>query len=1025
MLSPMSKIELLANEATKLPSFPINLENIRNSVYHILSTFGKNGIFAEYTVHDFDHVADMLRTAEWVIPKSTWDNLTSADWLMVVLSFYFHDLGLIVTNEEFENRERSGFKEYCERNLFSGEDGEDYRFKVDRLEEHARERFLYQEYVRGTHARRVRAWIEGKPADELGYSKIQIAEIDKLLTGLDRDFRRDLGVICESHNLDDIEDVKKYVLSRPYGNTAEEVCNLQYSAILLRIVDLLQITRHRAPSVLYRVINPADPISQVEWAKQNAVRTVRRKVPKDADGNADTLAQSDTIEVHATFNEEGGFFGLTSYLRYAKSEIAKCYAIASKSANQTERHYDFPWRHIDDSFVQAEGFIQRPFGFVLDQGKILDLLTGHTLYNDSNVVLRELCQNAIDAVRLQYDDGSVELGTISVSWNSSLSELIVSDNGTGMTQDVVENHLLKVGSSRYQEQKFKDQFPDFSPISRFGIGVLSAFMVADEVEIITVSEEEEQARQISLRSVHGKYLIRLLDKSSEEVRRIGSHGTTFRLKFRPSAEAINVVDVLSSWVLFPRCVIKACVDGGDEVQIGYGSPKEALERYLSTAGITHIYGDDEWRVEEREIEGFTLAYAQKYNRHYREWGLLTTSDRLSPNDPRKSRAPVASCVEGIAVEFGTPGYEHVGLLAVANSVGHRAPRTNVARSAIEGSSDKEELAQNAYTLFLQAIVEEQERLVVEEGYSLTWSHNQVPFLMYPIFGEGPTRISQIGVFEKCLEDVPLLLLEDVSGRRSVSIREMQDVGGFWTVESSLMNSIEQFVKESKLEITAKTLIGAGVGAAYKLPDGPILSNFGKYEKHLDRVWSLFEPAVVDVKAKDRQLNLKWEPGTGRWISKRALRDIVYDLGEYQFVSEVSRATERGRNFDLYIPSSDVNFKGIGDYVAVKAYHSIFVRPDSPISMLFHGIEFEDMDANTIKRLYIMSEALIASSDGDSFSVAAAERYFRSVVDYIDDEIETVENVVMDCLVSLEENNLIFNPLAWGQRSNSRPDDIYF
>jgi molecular chaperone HtpG len=61
----------------------------------------------------------------------------------------------------------------------------------------------------------------------------------------------------------------------------------------------------------------------------------------------------------------------------------------------------FPWRNIDDSNVETEGFLREAFEFTIDQAKILDLLTGHTLYNDSQVVIRELVQNSLDAIRLQ------------------------------------------------------------------------------------------------------------------------------------------------------------------------------------------------------------------------------------------------------------------------------------------------------------------------------------------------------------------------------------------------------------------------------------------------------------------------------------------------------------------------------------------------------------------------------------------------------------------------------------------------
>src|SRR5258705_13862694 len=99
-----------------------------------------------------------------------------------------------------------------------------------------------------------------------------------------------------------------------------------------------------------------------------------------------------------------------------------------------------------------------------------------------------------------------------------------------MTQQIIERHLLRVGSSRYQDPNFKKQFPEFAAISRFGIGVLSTFMVADSVEITSCHPDDAEARQLSLRSVHGKYLIRLLPKDSVETKSLAPHGTRVKLR---------------------------------------------------------------------------------------------------------------------------------------------------------------------------------------------------------------------------------------------------------------------------------------------------------------------------------------------------------------------------------------------------------------------------------------------------------------------------------------------------------------
>lgn len=65
--------------------------------------------------------------------------------------------------------------------------------------------------------------------------------------------------------------------------------------------------------------------------------------------------------------------------------------------------------------------------------------------------------------------------------------LCFSDNGTGMTVFETENYLLRVGTSKYSSQSFQKEYPEFVSISRFGIGILTCFLVANDIEIITNS----------------------------------------------------------------------------------------------------------------------------------------------------------------------------------------------------------------------------------------------------------------------------------------------------------------------------------------------------------------------------------------------------------------------------------------------------------------------------------------------------------------------------------------------------------
>jgi molecular chaperone HtpG len=190
----LTPAEKKAIEAQSLASFPINVQEIRRTVSLLLSEFGRYGFFNEYTIHNFDHVHEMLKCLDWLIPADTSSALSKGDWLFLTLACYFHDLGLLITRDEFEKRHQSGFDEFCQNVLFSGPDGPDYHAKVDELPVEERDTLLYQEFVRHNHAARVRAWITGTPNLGLGAAQAVAAEVNWPAPGFED---TELGALME------------------------------------------------------------------------------------------------------------------------------------------------------------------------------------------------------------------------------------------------------------------------------------------------------------------------------------------------------------------------------------------------------------------------------------------------------------------------------------------------------------------------------------------------------------------------------------------------------------------------------------------------------------------------------------------------------------------------------------------------------------------------------------------------------------------------------------------------------------
>ncbi|WHU02597.1 ATP-binding protein [Sphingomonas sp. NIBR02145] len=955
---PFTDAENRANEATKLSPFRVNLAKVREQVEIALSEWKNSGIFFEYTDHSFKHVIDMLEAADWIIPKSTQSIMTSGDWLMLVLASYFHDLGLLVTKDEYSHRASNpDFQAFRSNPVLPADKHKEYASRLEQLDPAEADRIEYQEFVRASHGKRVRTWIEGSGADDDGATAAIKQIVRDLLRDLDDTFRRDLGLVCESHTLGHAEAIADLQVSQPYGGGRQGEVNLRYIAVILRTIDLIQISRRRAPSVLLQLINPSSPTSQIEWQKQEAVREVRPSPKLDSDGNVSKNGISTAIEVHATFKEPTGFFGLTSYIAYASKEISASFNLIEKSRREVEEPYEFPWQRVDDSGIKADGFMTKSFRFNLDQRRILDLLTGHTLYNNSTVVLRELTQNALDAVRLQDSLNQEEgyVGRVDIKWNSVDKVLTISDTGTGMSQDIIERHLLTVGSSRYQDPSFLEKYPSFHSISRFGIGVLSTFMVSDDVEITTCSIEEPKARRIALQSVHGKYLIKLLDKENDRDEiPVYPHGTSVKVKLRPTADFTDVIAIVRSWIMFPRCIVTVQIDDNEAQTVGYNSPRAAVEEYVEHLRASR--SKVEFKVEELEENGVTLAYALSKSDLFQDWTFVNAQRGSRLSYDRDVPIPTSTCIEGVAVEQNTPGFEAVNILAVANATGKSAPKTNVARSALEDTAENRNMIRTVYQLYTKHVDGEIVRLSGAKGNSLTRAVGFAPFIVSPLsaYSNYPSKPE---LLEEALSSIPLILLETPDNRKNISLAELASSAPFNTIESHLNKSIEYFIKEAPTDLTSRELMKVLGNSGLQQPGSIVLCNINSYyvNEHVQRK---FDIVNVDASVETRTLTLSWDRKSHdkeRWFSNN---DVFSDLIQADSVlyHQLSEARNRLSNVGgaarystkLNVPIRDIAMSNLDAFGGFVAHDARYLKLGTPVASLLADLYLKKNDAGIRK-----------------------------------------------------------------------------
>ena len=141
--------------------------------------------------------------------------------------------------------------------------------------------------------------------------------------------------------------------------------------------------------------------------------------------------------------------------------------------------------------------------FQTEINQLLDLMI-HSLYSNKEIFLRELISNASDALdKLGYlaltDEKLKNLNLqpqIQIKFDEAKKTLTISDNGIGMNEEDLINHLgtiAKSGTKSFLSALSGDKKKDSALIGQFGVGFYSAFMVADKIIVQTKKAGEEGA----------------------------------------------------------------------------------------------------------------------------------------------------------------------------------------------------------------------------------------------------------------------------------------------------------------------------------------------------------------------------------------------------------------------------------------------------------------------------------------------------------------------------------------------------
>jgi len=469
----------------------------------------------EYTLHDENHLFNMLYLAEKLIPQNTMAAISSVDIMMIILSIFLHDIGMSPKGEVVK----------AWKNQQSSEAALDYkdeiiaftRFRktfVRELEEidlfnNAKEFSKAQliedqiitEYIRATHADRARKLISQEWAGKIKYSDV--------------DLTADLAEICFNHNenhmaLLDMETMKL---------CAEDtyLC-LPFVAVILRLTDIIDFDTKRTPRILFSHLTIKNPVSLSEWIKHLSV-------------NAWSIG-NERITFSAQCTHPAIEATIRSFCDLIDEELRNCtFVLANLHSDMCDvEHYRIKLPAnvnrnkigaVKDIATGVPVYTYHDTKFTLSKRQVVDLLMGTKLYGKPEVALRELIQNSIDACLLRkslsesWNDNYIPNIIVSFKTIDDVDYLIVDDNGIGMNQHIIDNYYTNIGQSYYNSTEFYDLMAEvsnsFKPISKFGIGILACFMVSDNIEVETKkvigSYQTDDALHISIEGYDSLFVI--------------------------------------------------------------------------------------------------------------------------------------------------------------------------------------------------------------------------------------------------------------------------------------------------------------------------------------------------------------------------------------------------------------------------------------------------------------------------------------------------------------------------------------
>ena len=193
--------------------------------------------------------------------------------------------------------------------------------------------------------------------------------------------------------------------------------------------------------------------------------------------------------------------------------IATEFSLLLSQLEEVFSYIGFKIYHITSIVRDEESNQLESYNFEAYTPTLIPLLAGKNIYLDNqHAFLRELIQNSIDAIEVRRKmDRNIPYARINIHLDEK--RFFVRDTGTGMSRYLLERFFTSIGRSYYTSKDFRRLYiRDYSPVSQFGIGFLSVFLVTNHVEIFTKHYQERKYFHLDIPNNDGCFFINELSQ---------------------------------------------------------------------------------------------------------------------------------------------------------------------------------------------------------------------------------------------------------------------------------------------------------------------------------------------------------------------------------------------------------------------------------------------------------------------------------------------------------------------------------